>query len=334
MSLLAQNSTTPEQLFHELISTDLTGYDVNLCLASTPDKTKVDQYQRVNITEELGLDFRAEIVEPVLKVWTDLTNEGAAVIESYDKGASLASNEVEWVSIANVRPVEYAVEQLTQLHQIEPFKDEKKFKNGLRYYALILSAPGKPGVMVFRQYSPTREIQKSRFLAIFQTGDGYDRYREPLFTFDHSVDCVVYREHAFIFSKPRFHQMFRFFELMDQSAKVAVDMLKATGLITNFDEFEKMAQTDFMVRRKLAFLSQAEYLGQLTMPKVRQAINRLSAKDQKLIEIVMGATGETMSYSKNSRHVILKVLTDSVLESPMTGYIYEAPEKRHVKSSS
>src|SRR5260370_8344608 len=82
-------------------------------------------------------------------------------------------------------------------------------------------------------------MEPPRLFAIVFNDGVYDRITEPMFLFDHNIDCVSYDNIIFIFKKENFYEIFRFFEMIRKVAKATLDTIRATVPILTFEQFAR-----------------------------------------------------------------------------------------------
>ena len=154
----------------------------------------------------------------------------------------------------------------------------------------------------------------------------YDRIAEPVFLFDHFVDCISSGGMMFILKKDHFQEIFRFFETVRKVAKETLETIRATVPIQNFEEFARDCEGHLMKLVKLRNISAKPYWGKITIENIKKVIKR----NNLAVQIVRTGTTEMLVYNPADKWVLLKLLDDDYLLSLMTEQTYEVTGKREL----
>jgi len=251
---------------------------------------------------------------------------GDLVLQPYDPGASLEPHEAEYFELSVDSPVTQQIDSLSLLASLNVFAVEKQFVQGLRFYVIIAQPKqGKP-IYFFLSYTPKKELGRSAFLGAILEKGHFDTVKQPLFLFDYNIDCLSRDDEMFIFSKDKFQKIFQFFEKLLESAAVTLKEIKAQVPILNFDQFEDSCKGHLQKLAKLSSIAGKPYFKVLSMKQMKKVI-----KEFKLPLETKRVDGEEMLvFDGSDKWVILHLLDDYYLGSPMTGIKYGAPSKREL----
>jgi len=283
------------------------------------------QSQKLQLTDDLTAEFRDIGKRCSNKLIKEVTS-GDLVLQPYDPGASLEPHEAEYFELSVDSPVTQQIDSLSSLASLNVFAVEKQFVQGLRFYVIIAQPKqGKP-IYFFRSYTPKKELGRSAFLGAILEKGHFDTVKQPLFLFDYNIDCLSRDDEMFIFSKDKFQKIFQFFEKLLESAAVTLKEIKAQVPILNFDQFEDSCKGHLQKLAKLSSIAGKPYFKVLSMKQMKKVI-----KEFKLPLETKRVDGEEMLvFDGSDKWVILHLLDDYYLGSPMTGIKYGAPSKREL----
>jgi hypothetical protein len=118
--------------------------------------------------------------------------------------------------------------------------------------------------------------------------------------------------------------MFRFFELLLESAKEILKTIKTHVPISNFNDFAKDCEGHVLKLAKLNNIAQKPYLMRLTMVDIRKTIKNFSLN----VQVAKIGGKEMLVYDDSDKWGILNLLDDYYLMSEMTGAKYDVNSKR------
>jgi hypothetical protein len=320
---LTPNESNPPKALAEILDVNLSECEITVCLASVGKRGDFPEFQKIQLSDDLSDEFRGVAAQTLSRLRTDLTAQ-ELVLQSYDPSASLEPHEVEYFELSNDGSVKQQIDSLESLATLNVFAVEAEFVQGLRFYVIVAEPKkGKP-IYFFRSYTPKKELQRSSlFGAVLKKGH-FDKVSEPLFLFDHFIDCINGGEYMFIFSKDKFQKIFQFFERLLATAQITLDDIKLQVPISNFDEFERSCQGHVQKLAKLNSISQKPYFKSLSMRQMKKVIKEfnLGIKTTKI------NGEEALVFDTSDKWGILHLLDDYYLGSPMTGLKYGANSKR------
>ena len=170
-------------------------------------------------------------------------------------------------------------------------------------------------------------LGRSRVFAMIFSSDVYDRVTEPMFLFDHYIDCISRGDSMFVLKKENFQGLFRFFEMVRKVARETLDSIKVRVPIQNFDEFARDCEGHLAKLMKLKNIAGKSYWGKITMNNIKNVI----ARNNLPVQIVEADGKQMLRYDPTNKWILLKLLDDDYLWSQMTEQSYEVTGKRELE---
>ncbi len=317
--------TTAKSIFEDVLSLDLGECDITVCLASALKDETMPRMQRLLLSTELAETFRSIVSFTQARYKRDF-NSGDLLLHRYTFQSKPDSHEVEYLDVSAYESIAAQVEPLATLADIEAFEAEAKFIAGLRFYVIVAQPPEGNPVYFFRAYSHRKMLSRSRSFAMIFNNGVYDRVTNPMFLFDHNIDCVSSEGMLFLFKKEHFHEMFRFFEMTRKVASETLETIRAAVPIHNFEAFVRDCEANMSKQVKLNHIASKPYLARLTLDNLKKVI----AKNNLAVPIITIDGKEMIVYDQSDKWVLLKLLDDDYLWSLMTEQSYEVSGKREV----
>jgi hypothetical protein len=319
-----KSATEIADQFNQIQAMNLDGCTVTVCLGSlskNEDELRIEQLQ---LTKDLTEEF-ANAAKRAVRHYSELNRKNELALRQHDAGSKPDSHEVEYLSLADHDSVETQVNSLASLAQIPVFKIDDEFIAGLRFYAIIFQCGNNAPLYFCRIYTPKKELSRSRlFAALF--GDGtFDRVKDPLFLFDHNVDCVSYNGMMYIFNKHNFEKIFRFFELVMQTAARTLATIKCHVPIANFEDLEKACTGHLQMQAKLKNIAGKPYLKKMKMADIKKVLKHFQTLG---LKTAMKNGKEMLVFDPKDKWALLRLLDDDYLDSLLTGEKYEVTGKR------
>jgi hypothetical protein len=310
--------------FGQILGMNLEGCTVTVCLGSLSKDEKEPKIEQLQLTKELTEEF-ANAAKKAVRRYSGLNNKNELALRQHDAGSKPDSHEVEYLDLADHDSVAKQVASLALLAQIPVFKIDDKFIAGLRFYAIVFQCGNNPPLYFFRVYTPKKELSRSPlFAALF--GDGtFDRVKDPMFLFDHNVDCASYDGTMYIFNKHNFEKIFRFFELVTKTAAQTLATIKAHVPIANFDDLEKACSGHLQMQAKLKNIAGKPYLKKMKIADIKKLLKHFPNLGLKTVQ----KNGkEMLVFDPKDKWALLRLLDDDYLDSVLTGEKYEVTGKR------
>jgi Domain of unknown function (DUF4868) len=317
--------TTAKTIFENMLALDLSACEVTVCLASALKDEVRPHSERLLLSAELSETFKSIATYAQAHYKRDYSN-GDLLLHRYAFQSKPDAHEVEYLDISTYESIAEQIEPLATLADIEIFEADEKFVAGLRFYAIVVQPPEGDAVYFFRAYSPRKMLSRSRSFAMIFSEGVYDRVTDPMFLFDHTVDCVCRSGVMFLFKKEHFHEMFRFFEMVRKVAGETLETIRAAVPIQNFEAFVKDCEANMSKLVKLNHIAAKPYLARLTIDDIKKVI----VKNNLAVSIVKVGDREMIVYEHTDKWVLLKLLDDDYLWSLMTEQSYEVTGKREV----
>src|SRR5579871_1235905 len=199
--------TTAKTIFENMLMLDLGECDITVCLASALKDESMPHMQRLRLSAELTETFRSIASFTQAHYKRDFNN-GDLLLHRYTFQSKPDTHEVEYLDVSAYESIATQLEPLASLADIEAFEAEAKFVAGLRFYIIVAQPQEGDPVCFFRAYSHRKMLSRSRFFAMIFDNGVYDRVTDPMFLFDHTIDCVSRDGMMFLFKKEHFHEMF------------------------------------------------------------------------------------------------------------------------------
>ncbi len=291
------------------------------------------QYQQLQLAPTLAQRFQEIVAAALDKVMAGVEDGGN--IGDYNTGAELHEDVLWHLHVVEGQNVARQRDPLSSCKDFEIFEEHKDFIKGLRYYVVSLQArdnPEAPFIHAFRFFGEGFELNRKRWAAI-RTGRGrgyYEALQAHGFLFDNEIDCFCYENDMFVLNKDTFQKIFRFYEQAQEDARRSLYSLQQRIPISNVDEFVAACDRDARLAVKLADLEKQPYTHALTMAHVKRIINRNGLP----IEIIEKDGREMLVFTTANKWIMLHLLSDDFLDSPMTGLGYKTSNKVVMKNTA
>jgi glutaredoxin len=317
--------TTAKTIFEDMLTLDLGECDITVCLASALKDEARPHCERLMLSTELTETFRSIASFTQARYKRDFSN-GDLLLHRYTFQSKPDTHEVEYLDVSAYESIATQLEPLVTLADIEAFEAEEKFIAGLRFYVIVAQPPAGDTAYFFRAYSHRKMLSRSRSFAMIFNNGVYNRVTDPMFLFDHTIDCVSSDGMMFLFKKEHFHEMFRFFEMTRKVASETLETIRIAVPIHNFDAFVRDCEANMSKQVKLNHIAAKPYLARLTLDNIKKVI----AKNNLSVPVITINGQEMVVYDSADKWVLLKLLDDDYLWSLMTEQSYEVSGKREV----
>lgn len=320
-------ATTPTynsaQAFDRLINLgDLNGSTISINFAMLDEETNTPQFQTISISDGLADHFREFAANIIEKLQTKSQNHDLRLLP-YAADYKPDDHELFWMQTTDdlISHIFTSIPESTDIPLIDFDSD---FIRSIRFYMLIIELPNGRKVYVFRKYGKTKILNFSKNLFVRLYGDRYDRLEEPVFQFDGDYDAIAYDGLLIIKNKGNFEHIFKFYEMLQATAEAAMETIRATIPIANFEAFQTSCFRHLQKVAKLCNIAAKPYLRQVTMVDIRRTVERFALT----VEIVEEDGEEKLLYDEQNKWQILHILDDAYLGSEMTNILYETNSKR------
>jgi hypothetical protein len=191
------------QQFDELVALPVDGSELTVYLGSVVGNAATPKIEQLTLGPGLLEEFTNVVLRNERRL-AKLMQKNDLVFNAYDGGSKPDPHEVEVIKLSQHEEISSQLKPLDSSGKVQLFKADAGFVAGLRFYVIVLRPPRGRVVRWFRIYTPKKQLQhSSQFAAMFGKGV-FDRVLEPMFLFDHEVDCVSRGDLMFILSKANF----------------------------------------------------------------------------------------------------------------------------------
>ncbi len=283
-------------------------------------KEATAQYRSLNISQHVAEIFTDMAIHFVKE------RAGSKTLQVYHYSGDFRPSPDD-VEVLNVHgsPLESIVKETPAPRNIDllDIKHEDVFVDALRFYVFILEVNGER-ILFFRRYHRNKELKRSKNVFMRLVGTQFVLLDSPAFQFDEKFDAILYHMRLYSFNKANFHHIFRFYELLRDTAKAQLAEIASHIRIANIDEFEKSCLGHLAKLEKLRNIANKPYLSRITMADVIRTIEEFNLK----VEVVEKDGEEMLVYDSANQWALLNMLNDDYLYSNMTQHQYEASSKR------
>jgi hypothetical protein len=308
----------------QVLAVNLDQCTATVCLGSLSSDVEEPRIERLQLTDELSGEFR-DAAKETLRKYSKLANENELALPPYDAGSKPDPHEVEFLDLAEHETVGKQVESLATLAQIPVFKLDEAFVTGLRFYAIVFQCKNVKPLYFFRNYTPKKELSRSRFFgALFDEGT-FNTIVKPVFLFDHGIDCMSQDGSMYIFNKHNFEKVFRFFEMVLKTAEQTLNTIETYVPIANFGEFREACEGHLQMQSKLKNIAGKPYLKSVKMSDIKGVLKEFPDLG---VQITKKNGKEMLLFDPKNKWAVLRLLDDDYLGSVLTGQKYEVTGKR------
>jgi hypothetical protein len=279
---------------------------VTVCLAARGGGDTMPILHRLQLSSDLAESFLLTAAFSLRQLNHDI-RMGDRTLEAYDAG--------------NVP--EAVVKALSTLQQLPVFDGKPATINKLAFHVIAVQRTGKPTIYLFRKYSRTKELGRSKKLVTLFSDGAFDKISEPVFIFDDMVDCIALSGQMIILKKDNYHRIFQFFEQAMKHAQQTLMQIQTALPIDNAVQFENDCKSNALILVRLRGIADRNYFPSLTLSVIEKKINA----DGLPIKISGTGKNRKLVYETEHKWKFLRLLDDGFLNSDMTGKKYEATSK-------
>jgi hypothetical protein len=294
-----------------------------VCFAAQPRASSIPILHRLQMTDDLSENFLAAASAMLRALHNDIVT-GDRTLESYDAGNLPDKHEVEFHDLPAGSAQEAIVNSLKTLQQVPVFGGDSKTVSELIFHVISIQRPGDHDIYLFRKYSKTKELGRSRGLAAIFSDGSFDQLRDPVFLFDQYVDCICINGSMIVLNKDNYHRIFRFFEMAKDHAQATLDSIRAIIPIDNAVKFEADCKNNPLILVRLRGIADRNYFSKMSFAQLEQKI----ISDNLPIKISGSDGTKKLVYDPQHKWQFLRLLDDGFLASDMTGHKYEVTGKR------
>ncbi len=296
---------------------------VTVCLAARGGGGTMPSLHRLQLSSDLAESFLRTAASSLRQLHYDIA-KGDRTLEAYDAGNVPDKHEVEFHTPPAGSTPDAVVKALSTLQQLPVFDGKPATINKLAFHVIAIQRTGQPAIYLFRKYSKTKELGRSKKLVTLFSGGTFDKITESVFIFDDMVDCIALGGQMAIINKDNYHRIFQFFEQALKHAQQTLTQIQTALPIDNADQFEADCKSNPLILVRLRGIADRGYFPNLTLDKIE---NKIKADD---LPIKISGSGKSrkLVYDPKHRWKFLRLLDDGFLTSDMTGKKYEVTGKR------
>lgn len=296
---------------------------VTVCLAARGSGGTMPSLHRLQLSTALAESFLLTAADTLRELHHDIA-KGNRTLETYDAGNVPDKHEVEFHTPPAGSTPEAVVKALSTLQQLPVFDGKAATINKLVFHVIAIQCTGQSTIYLFRKYSKTKELGRSKKLVALFSDGAFDKITEPVFIFDDMVDCIALGGQMAILNKDNYHRIFQFFTAALQHAQQTLTQIQSAVSIDNAAQFESDCKSNALILVRLRGIAERNYFSSLTLATLEKKIKA----DGLPIQVSGTGKNKKLVYDPQHRWKFLRLLDDGFLNSDMTGQKYEVTGKR------
>jgi hypothetical protein len=289
---------------------------VTVCLAARGTGGTMPSLYCLQLSNDLAESFLLTAATTLRDLHHDIA-KGDRTLETYDAGNVPDKHEVEFHTPPAGSTPEAVVKALSTLQQLPVFDGKAATINGLVFHVIAIQRIGWSAIYLFRKYSKTKELGRSKKLVTLFSGGAFDKITEPVFIFDGMVDCIAVGGQMAILNKDSYHRIFQFFTEALQHAQQTLTQIQGAVPIDNAAQFEADCRSNALILVRLRGIADRNYFSSLSLATLEKKIKA----DGLPIQVSEIGRSKKLVYDPQHRWKFLRLLNDGFLNSDMTGQI-------------
>lgn len=279
------------------------------------------RYQNVRISPGVQQAFGDDVKEFVRGTVRE------ARLRPYEPSYKPDDDELLYIDVEETPQLQPYLAPAARAGSQQLFDESPDFIDALRFFLLRIRAAARAGTFI-SSYGPTRELTRSRMLAVIFEGGNFNRLKRRTFLFDGRFDCFEFAGLLFIKNPSRFERIFDYIAELQTQAESALVTIAQRVPIRDFDGLTAHALRNPQMTAKLASLAHRSYLPTLTVAALKAVIAEFPKLQQQIPIVTEGGVEKLVFDPAPSRRwAILKLLDDDYLRSQMTSQHYEVNSK-------
>jgi len=246
----------------------------------------------------------------------------------YSPGYKPDTHQLASLEIPTNQSVSSTLISLQSIDSLPLYQGDDDFISSLSFYALDISN-GTDRLILFKRTNAKLELSRRFPHAAIFSGGQFDKVTQKTLLLDADFDCIAKDEDLLIRRVPAFESIFGYFDELKANANATLDLVLGHIKIKNYDEFRKACTGQIQMLAKLANIASKPYLATLTMDSVKKTASDFGVQ----LSFETNSSGEeelVFDPSPSGRWLVLKILDDDYLRSPMTTLKYETNSKLQV----
>lgn len=301
----------------------LDGATVTVCLAARTNPHEPPSLHRLQLSDDLAETFLTSAADMLRMLGHEVAN-GDKVLVQYDAATPSDFHEVEVHDPPEESIQRAVIADLAELVNVPMFDGENRTIDKLVFHVIVIQRRRQPDIYIFRSYSRTKELTRSKKVVTIFANNVFDAMRDPIFIFDNKADAVWLNNTMLVLNQTNYHRIFQFFEEVLRHAERTLDDITQAIPIENADQFVADSRRHPIILAKLRSIAQGHYVGALTVA----ALERKIRNHELPIEVRGRGANKRLVYDRTLRWVFLKLIDDAYLNSDMTNARYEVTGKR------
>jgi len=200
--------------------------------------------------------------------------------------------------------------------------------SGLRFYAFRFSGSNSH-IWLFGRVGRTIVMKKSRLQGLLvNDGTKLKAVETDLVQLNRRIDFVAKGPTGLILHLQNFHYIFNFYEKLRRVAKKNAEILSKKLPVKNLEEFIEACQQQPAMALKLHQIVTHENWASIPIERLFQLID----EENLPIEVVAKNGGRQLVFQSDPKHrwLILRLLADDILKSPVSTRVFEATSKKSI----
>jgi Kiwa protein KwaB-like len=195
------------------------------------------------------------------------------------------------------------------------------------WYALVVVRDDRRWAAFIRRSSQFYVARRGKLIALFRERTLVRAPRDSrTLRFDEKFDLVLEANRLLVANTATLDALFTDREAMAAEVPRQVEQLRAAGLeLANAAEFAQACQGNLYMMRKLSRIVGSGYIAQITPRRVSDLVREFGIQGRIM-------DGGRFFFDRDNRWVLLKVLDDDFLRSPLTATRYESSAKVRVQA--
>lgn len=269
------------------------------------------------IAVELTKGFR----EALAKAIKNLIEDEELEITEYDPAYVSDRHSVEYISVNEIPRWGTIAGELSQKIAPDEVEYDKKFFKSLWAYCIRIQTAGST-FLYFRKYSQSKVLQLGGPLSFYFSKGTFSHLEGDVFSFDEGVDCFVVGDQMGILNKNAFEQIFSYFEKYEGLAQSTLDVVKAANVLVGYEELQAACKSDSRKLKKLADIGRYVDIKKLDFDRLK------TISSEWAVNVDIDEQTKKITVERRKIWGLLKLLSDDLLQSPLTNNKYVVPSKK------
>lgn len=314
-----------EAAFRRLLETSLVR-PVQLLFGGEPDEEGRAAYRRAPIDHPLPEQLGALAAGAVAELAAGRSSDQFSYVE-YDSEYEAEDGEVQYVGLDSDSFLQSALDAFPDPAAAEEWVEGDPQVDPPRSFAVVGSNPRDDPVRFFRPFTAQKEFSPRRGVVAL--------FRETRFTtigqgrallFEPSFSCVQSGRFVFILDSRGFERLFNYNASLKRHAMRVLLAVRHLAHLEEYEEFRNVVLQSPSALRKLRGVGRFVNLHTVRLSRLESTIRRFGLR----VQIVARGGKRKLILDPSHPLEVLRLLSDSYLQSPLTRSKYLAGSKRRV----